>query len=464
MKATLVYCDTGKGVQPPLGIAYVASYVRKYGGHKIEILDLGAGDKIRRLDSPDYIGITSTTTMFPESRRTIKALKEIHPDVPVIIGGVHVTALPETIKDDLFDIGVIGEGEKTMLEILDGKPLEEIQGIVFKKDGKIIQNPPRPLIQDLDSTPFPARDLLRMEEYYIKPKQVIRGVLRRSTQIMSSRGCPYNCIFCGSCVMWHRKVRAYSPDYVISELHELIDKYRVEAVYFQDDMLSFDKKRLHEICSRMKEEGITDKIIWSCQLRANLTSKEVIDEIKGAGCIQAEFGFESGSEKTLKNLKGGSVTVEDNRKAVELCNSAGIRILGNFLIGSPGETRKDIAESMDFIRKNRMDFVHLHILTPFPGTDLWELVKDKPEAYEWENFSMSNTDENMIVADKLSRKELMELYAEMKKEIDGINYSRMEFRLSDVLEPSVLKRALAHPVRTLKRAASIIASKMMRKQ
>jgi radical SAM superfamily enzyme YgiQ (UPF0313 family) len=414
--------------QPPLGLAYLAAHTKKYSksNHTIKIIDENVGENFKReflKFQPDIVGITATTQQIGDAIRVANFIKT-QSDVPVVVGGAGITSIPSiTMKETSFDIGVIGEGEETFLEIIENeaRDLKNIKGIIFRDGKEIIMTKPRPLINNLDNIPFPARELLKMEEYYLRSNDVVRGFTRKSTQIMSSRGCPYNCIYCGSKLIWGRTFRPHSPEYVIRELKHLVETYNIEAFFFQDDTLCIDKERVKRICKLMIEEGLNEKLVWSTQLRANLISekdKELLQLMKNAGCIQVEYGFESCSERILKLLKNNSVTVEQNQKALEVSKQIGLRVLGDFMIGAPTETLEDIDKTRQFLLKNKqlLDVICVSITSPFPGTELWNICEEKG--------LVSNEDLNKLwmgtffgskgFSDVIPEKKLKEIYNEFR--------------------------------------------------
>jgi len=437
MKILLLNPGKFSTYQPPLSLGYIASYINKYSDtkHPIQIIDENAGDLIEDelpKNEPDIIGITATTPQIIDADRIATFIKENYPQIPIILGGVHVSSIPEqTLKEfKNFDIGVVGEGELTFLELVNlyrknsfaPKTLKNVNGVVFRNNDKTIVTRPRPLIENIDTIPFPARHLLKMREYYLNPRSVVRGFIKRSTQIMTSRGCPYNCVFCASHIIHRNRFRTHSPQYVIREIEHLINEYKIEALYFQDDTFSINKQRVEKICKMMIEKEINRKLIWSVQLRANLISKNdigLLKLMKDAGCVQTEFGFESGNERVLSLLKKNSVTVKQNSDAIKLCKKIGFRVLGNFMIGSPTETIKEINDTKKFIIKHKdmLDNISIHLTTPYPGTDLWGICKQKNllKNLSWCGLWMGQVDKGAATcSDTIEQKKLLQIYNEMK--------------------------------------------------
>ena len=257
--------------QPPLGLGYIASYLR---GHSkqdltIKIFDENAGEyaiPLLKKFKPEVIGVTVVTPHFRRAIQIANEIKNYCTRILTVVGGPHVCAMPDIVMHPSIDIGVIGEGEETMLEIVDQwiegnrDNLTDIKGIVFSKNERLIKTPPRAFISDLDKVPFPARDLMKMKEFYCRPKETLRGIKARVTQMMASRGCPYNCRFCANKLLWEQKVRRFSARYVVAEMEHLINLYNLDGIYFQDDTFTLDNKWLSELCDLIVKKGIQKKI------------------------------------------------------------------------------------------------------------------------------------------------------------------------------------------------------------
>ena len=275
---------------------------------------------------------------------------------------------------------------------------------------------------NLDLIPPPSRELMNMD-YYLKPRDAIRGVIKRSTHIMTSRGCPYNCVFCSSFLVHKRGFRMHSPEYIIEEIKQLIDEYKVEALMFMDDLFIANKDRVKKICELMIENGLNEKIVYSIQMRANLVSPkdiELLKLLKKTGCIQAEFGFESGSPRILSFLKKKTVTVEQNQQAIKVCKKADLRVFGNFMLGAPGEDAEDIQMTKKFILDNinDIDDMAINLTTPYPGTELWDICENKEllKNLKWEELEWKYQyffDKPRTFSDTLSTDELIKFHREL---------------------------------------------------
>ena len=356
---------------PPLGLAYLASIARLE-GHDVAIVDsLAEGicfeelkERIRHF-YPDMVGITATTSMIPDAYETARIAKEVNPDAVVLIGGPHVTFLPEDTLNECkyIDIVVRGEGELVFRELLRKKDLKEVKGITYRCGNTIKSNPAMPLIQNLDEIPIPAYDLLPMHLYRF-------GNLRFGT-VITSRGCPFNCIFCSSSLQFGKRWRAHSKERVIEELRILHHDYGVREVEFLDDTFTLDRRRAREISKDIVREGLD--ISWTASSRVNTFDLETGKEMRRAGAHTIYFGIESGSQKTL-DMIGKGITIEQSISAVKSAKKAKLRTLGSFIIGFPDETEDDIRRTIEFSKRVGVDLAQFTIATPYPGTKLWEIA------------------------------------------------------------------------------------------
>lgn len=384
-----------EGPYPPLGIGYLASYLRKYGGHSyaIKIVDGNCCvDIFREIIGfkPDLVGFTALSPQIKEAIDLSWELKKYQKDIFQVIGGIHVSALPEeTLEKAGFEVGVLGEGEETFCELVDlfaqGKlsidALRKIEGVCFKDEGSFYRSQPRPEISKLDMIPPPDRGLFNMQ-HYLSYRLLVRGLTGdRITTVMGSRGCPYNCTFCSSKNVF-KGVRQFSPEYIIAELKGLIKDYNVKAVFFTDDTFTINKERIRKFCNLLIDEGINRRLKWDVQGRADLINwkdLELLKLMKRAGCTQIDYGFESGSEKILGLLKKDRVKLGDNQRAIAVTKAAGLSVMATFMLGTPGETEADLKETEVFIEKNinHIDYFQTFIATPYPGTELYDICKEK---------------------------------------------------------------------------------------
>ena len=388
----------------PMGLLWIASYVREH-GFSVKIID-GVTQNIKKtllkIDHDiNIVGVTATTDTILSAYYICRFIKKnISEKIICVIGGFHATALPKrTLKESMFDIAIVGEGELTMLDVLEKiknkKFPDSVPGTVVKFGNKIIVNKPRELIKNLNILPFPAYDLIDIEMYF----HGIRGRYgnsKRTVMLTVTRGCPYNCVFCASKTMWKRRVRFFSVDYIIKELQFLIQKYKIDGISFFDDELFINKKFIHELCDSLISTGISKKIIWSCQGRVDTIDRELIRKLKKAGCVLIRFGMESGSEDTLKFLKRNTTTVEQNKNAAVLCKEENLSCFGSFIIGSPFEKLNDIVKTINFIETYIHDNVDVFVMVPYPGTDSWDIYTKNNflrKSINWSDFIVEGKNE-----------------------------------------------------------------------
>lgn len=364
---------------PPLGILYVASVLEE-SGQKVSVFDGRVEDLVGQIRSfkPDVIGVTSTTPQFVLAKNLISQMKKDLPTAFYICGGVHTTALPEASLTELgVDCVVVGEGEHTMREVCErlekGRSLENVKGVAYadRDTGKVTVNERRPLIEDLDEIPFPAWHLLDLERY-LNPPGPIRGLwLERTIHMICSRGCPYRCIFCGSNLIFGRKVRHRSVGNVVDEILFLVGNYRIDGIWFMDDTFTVDSRWVTEFSRALTRNKIDIK--WGCQARVNTISEPLLREMKRAGCAQLDFGVESGSAKVLQTLTKDT-DPQMVRDAFKLTKGMGLRALATFIIGNPGETIEDVDMTLKLAKDIDPDYVNFYYATPYPGTTLYDMA------------------------------------------------------------------------------------------
>jgi radical SAM superfamily enzyme YgiQ (UPF0313 family) len=351
--------------------------------------------------SPDIIGITCPTPVYYIVQQICSDLKRKDKDVKIVIGGPHVTALPkESLTETECDVVVIGEGELTFLDIVsrlkDGKDLHSVPGIAYKENGDVYVNKRRELINDLDILPFPAKDLLPLSRYYLPPTKRIKS--ERATNMITSRGCPFSCNFCMAKTIWTSKTRLRSVKNVIEEIKLNVDVYRLTEFSFHDELFTFRRDRVIELCQSILKEGID--ITWVCQARAGSVDLEMLTLMKRAGCGKIAFGFESGSDRMLK-LMNKKETIENAVESVSLCKKAGIGVEGAFILGYPGEDLKSINDSIKFALELDCETVAWFIAIPYPGTRLYYEAIEKgylKERINWMEFApVSNLESPMII-------------------------------------------------------------------
>jgi len=349
----------------PMGIGYLASYIEK--NIPEGKIDIAENEEVIFKSNPDLLGISASSATYNKAVAISQRIKK-ELNIPIIIGGCHITSLPESLNR-CFSLGILGEGEETFAELIkiflsknsfEPEKLENVSGICFwQKDGGLKINKRRPLIKNLDTLPFP-----KMLIY--KPVKTI--------PLMTSRGCIFDCLFCSSKKHWGR-YRQFSSQRVIEEIKHLARNFRPQCIDIIDDLFVMDKERLKNIVEGIKDFAKEHKIIFKCLVHANLVDEEVIFLLKKGNFKIIRFGAETGSERMLNIMKRGTAKVSDSQRLIDLCQKYRIQVGGSFMFGFPGEKEEDLRETYRFLKKNRKQFFidGCYLATSFPGTALWEL-------------------------------------------------------------------------------------------
>jgi radical SAM superfamily enzyme YgiQ (UPF0313 family) len=422
--------------QPPLGLVFIASVLEKI-GYNVSIIDAQAlkideNEVAERAAKADIVGITSMTITFNSAVNVAKAIKKINNSCFIIMGGSHVTVLPEKTLADVKEVDaiVIGEGEKTIADLINAidkkENFEKVLGISYRKEGKIITNPPRVTVENLDDLPMPAFHLLPIKNYRPYPPH---GKKLPYMAIMTSRGCPYRCTFCFKSIFGRRFITKSSKN-VIEEIKALIEKFGVKELLFYDDSFTFNKNRTLELCDEIIRNNL--KIIWSCETRVNLVDKELLEKMKEAGCYIISYGVESGDQTILNNLKK-DITIEQVKNAFKLTKEADILTVAYFMIGSPGDSNETIRKTIDFAKELDADFAQFSICTPFPGSELFDnLAKKGIKIEDWDKASYVTSkgkSKPIILTDNLNEEEIKKWYSKAYKEF----YFRPKYWLKTIL-------------------------------
>jgi radical SAM superfamily enzyme YgiQ (UPF0313 family) len=442
----------------PLGLLYIAAVLRE-NGFEVKVYDpdldtgkpIGKGvkyrviqerlhskknrvwkevEKVIKKTSPVIIGINVSTPSYYSALRVAKISKEINDDAMVIVGGYHPTALPEeTVKEPYFDIVVRGEGEITMLELVraieHGYELKNIKGITYISNGKIIHTPSRNLIDNLDSLPFPARDLLINKESYL-PKTM--------GGIMGSRGCPFRCNYCASPMLWGGKVRFRSPKNIVDEIQFVHNEYNTHTFHFIDFTFTLNRKWVEQICNEIIDRKLD--IMWGCMTRADLLDESILKKMKQAGCSRLLLGIESGSSKILSKIKPG-VTNDKIRESIKLIRRCKINFSTSIMFGYPTETKEDIIETFKLVRELKPDMIGVGIVVPFPGTEMYKEVKDKNLllSEDWSNYCPFSLP--VVKLKNMSRRKLRNYYERLARyasERNKIFNRKMLFNFNYILK------------------------------
>jgi anaerobic magnesium-protoporphyrin IX monomethyl ester cyclase len=376
----------------PNGCDYLAAYVN----HHLPGSEAFVEYKVKALldKKPDIIGLSSFSRTYSYAREIAKEIKE-HSDVPVIIGGHHISALPENL-DQNMDIGVIGEGENTLVDLIslhqngnfNPDKLAYVPGIIFRNEnGGFTRTASRPLINDLDILPLPYRTM---------PE----GVSNNWQQsIFTSRGCPFRCKYCAISEFWD-KIRYHSPERVINELNDLIARYNCKTVIIHDDLFGINKKRLKILVDSIRSEKIHQKVNFVCNARASVFDDEICQMFVDMNIKSCVFGMESANDRILAYMKG-STTARQNQQALDLCKKYNILGVPNFIVGFPTETQEEAADTYWFIKRNMTNLTDFRVFSacPLPGTHLWDYAVSKQiikNFEDWEHLDLVFTADKSI--------------------------------------------------------------------
>lgn len=365
-------------VQMHMGLAYLAAMVA---GEQVRILDWDAeqcddGSFARTVEEGDFAiaGFTVVTTSFHPAVRLAKEIKSRRPRTVVVFGGMHPTVMPdETLASGAVDIVVKGEGEQTFKEITEcvkkGGDLSRIAGIAYKEGQAVRETPPRALLPDLDALPFPARHLFRNHDYTYPD-----SLYKETAPIITSRGCPGRCSFCGSHRIWQRLFRARSAANVADEIERLVKSSGVREIHIWDDNFATDRKRVFAIRDEIRRRGVKVAFAFPNGIRADCLDREVLSALKEMGTYSVAIGVESGSQEMLNACHKG-VRLERIREIFSLLKEMKIETWAFFMIGFFGETAETIRQDIRFAKELDPDFVKFHILKPLPGSEAYERMR-----------------------------------------------------------------------------------------
>lgn len=386
-----------RNVKIPLGAAYLAAYLEK-NGFFVRVIDaLAHYDQVKKIGKnmyhvgldypeiekrmcdikPDVVGINCSYTAYEQDAFEIANLaKKVNPNCLVVFGGAHSSAKPSSVfKNTNVDLIVYGEGEFTFNEVVtkyeNKEPLTDIEGTIIRGKEGPIKNKPREFIKNLDELPFPARHLLPMERYINHPDSSLWAMRGRSTDIITSRGCPQHCSFCSIFTVWGRVWRSRSPVNVVDEIEHVVKTYNVTQFRIQDDNLAVSAKRIKEICEEIIKRKLDIKWYTPNGIAIWTLNEEILTLMKKAGYYLAIFGIESGNEETLKYIDK-PINLKYAKKIIATCHKLGIWTCSTFLIGFPHETKKHIRDTIEFAKSSGLDFAQFYVAQPYAGTPLYE--------------------------------------------------------------------------------------------
>jgi radical SAM superfamily enzyme YgiQ (UPF0313 family) len=402
---------------PPLGVTYVAAAFENAGA-EVRIFDyIVSGytpEKLRaQLDEfrPDVVGSTSVTLNFPGAAEIISTAKRHRPSLVTMMGGPHVSFTADRTLSTYPEIDLIvrGEGERTIAELMaaemDPSAWEGIRGLAFRRDREVVLTEPQPFIEDLDTLPFPARHLLPMSRYQ---------ALGYSISIITSRGCPYSCIFCQGRRMVGNRVRLRSASRVVDEIEQILS-YGIDRINVADDLFVSHGGRVKEVCGEILRRGL--RFNWSAFARVNTVDRETLRLMKEAGCDSISFGVETGNPDLLKLIRKG-ITREQVKEAVSLCRQTGIIAHTSFIVGLPGETPETLKETGEFAASLGSLYGY-HFLAPFPGTTVREDVDKYDLEILTDDWTRYDANSAIVRTSRLTPEEINRFVAEFESKIDS---------------------------------------------
>jgi anaerobic magnesium-protoporphyrin IX monomethyl ester cyclase len=403
MKVVLVRPPKVKGaiersmVQHPINLLSLAAVLERE-GHELQVWDFEVepfSEQIVRQKAenfePGAAGITSLTCNIKTANQIAGWIKSASPETFTVAGGPHTSAIPARALEEFpnLDAVVIGEGEITLKEICDrvsaGRGLEGVLGCAWRgSQGPVIEDR-RPLIENLDDLPYPARHLIDHSLYKGASSPGLDATLHRSTEIFTTRGCLDKCTFCASHLVFGRYLRARSAENILGEVDQCMEKWGYRHFTIEDDTFTIRPSRLEAICQGFKERGIT----WDCDTRVNAVTRDMIFMMADSGCNKIAFGVESGSPRILKLIKK-NITIEQARNAFKWAHEAGIITTAFFMVGShPSETKEDLKMSIDLMKELDTELMAVAVAVPYPGTDLYRIMKEGGfiDEERWEAFN-----------------------------------------------------------------------------
>lgn len=414
MKVALVVPSTGLNFNDacaPLNLGYIASYLRKTVPNvEVKIFDGMAKQNVEQLIfefQPEIVGVTAVTPQAPSAYKLLDTLRKNRPDIFTVVGGIHVSQLPEEASRHA-DCVVVGEGEKAFSDIVKARINKQmIPAIIY---GEPIDN--------LDDIPSPAYDLLDMK-VYLKNGSKFPRINYPNMAMVTSRGCPYRCRFCWNSAR-RFKVRYFSAQRIVDEILFFKKEYGIKSVFFNDDEFLINTKRLNELAVLFKQYSIDKWLTWGCQARARTITIPILKLVKSMNCVLISVGLESGCNRILSYLKNNSASVEDNSKALAMAKQVGVTMGGSFIFGTPTETFSEMEETMKWCWNNdNLVFFGINILTPYPGTEVWKYCKAKgllPENLDYERLIPPQyPNEKMLVVSTLPKKQFIQFVVDFHR-------------------------------------------------
>ncbi|HMB00017.1 MAG TPA: radical SAM protein [Spirochaetota bacterium] len=438
----------------PLGLAYIAA-VLEQNGYIVKIIDLlieHYSDQelinIIKKFQPRYCGLSIVTPVANRAFYLARLIKKTAKNIITIAGGPHATACAEECLRKGFDFAVRGEGEETVIDLLQHKNNPAaIKGISYRQGNQVRHNPDRPYIKDLDALPFPARHLLPDLKLY-KGQEALGNRLPVAT-IITSRGCPFKCNFCFKAIFGNR-FRSRSAQNVIQEWLYLIKTYKVKEIAIVDDTFTSNIKRVYRICDFLIKNKI--KTRWSCPngIRVDLGGYPLLKQMQQAGCYRVALGVESGSQKVLDFI-GKKITLQQIKQTAVNCKKAGIKTMAFLMLGNLCENRTTMQQTIDFAKKVPFTYVQFLLTIPYPGTFLYEEIKRNGRLFiqDWDQYGQYEETASFAYGDITPQ-----LLAEMSKKA----YRQYYFRISYILKQIFNLENYKYLPRRLKSAFKVFSS------
>lgn len=356
---------------PPADLMYLAAVAEK-AGFEAKICDYSQGGDYEadlKDFQPDYLVVNIATPTLEHDLDAVKKAKEICPNIITVAKGAAFLTLAEKIvgEHNELDFGILGEAEDTLKDILENKSKNDIPGIYYKENGEVKFTGKRPFIEDLDSLPFPARHLVDNNIYRRPDNNKVQATIK------VSRGCPFHCFFCLATPVSGAKVRRRSPENIVAEIRECVEKYNIKNFLFWSDIFNIDKDWTMKLCQAIIDSGL--KITWSANTRADTADLEMAEMMYKSGCRLVSIGVESGSQYMLEKM-GKKITLNDVRRTVKVFKKAKIRIYNYFVIGLPWETEETVEETIKFAIELNSDFISFYTATPLPGSRFYDYASE----------------------------------------------------------------------------------------
>ncbi|BCK86519.1 anaerobic magnesium-protoporphyrin IX monomethyl ester cyclase [Sideroxyarcus emersonii] len=380
---------------PPIGILSLAAWLDKH-GHATCVHDclgpfapptIEENAEIVLATDPELIGFSTTTSGFMDAADMARYIRQKRPDIKLAFGNVHVSSIGAPLLERFPEIDYlcIGEGEGAMLDLADGKPLGQIANLVYRDGGRIVANPRRQRILDLDELPFPAYEKLRgFPEAYHLP--LFSHVKKHGATMITSRGCPYTCSFCDRTV-FERLYKVNSAQYIYDHMKYLRDRFGVYHINFYDDLFTAQKQRVFDLCDLLIEKPLGMQ--FNCAIRTGHTSDEMLQRLKRAGALMVSMGIESADPAMMERHKAG-VTLDAVTRTVEQIHAAGLRAKGLFIFGMPGETPETVKATSDFILSLDLDEMNMTKFSPLYGAPIWDECVSGEEGEFIEDWRLMN--------------------------------------------------------------------------